>query len=386
MKIAYAVPHQVTGAVGQRVQGVARALLSTGHVDEVTVLGPAHDINENELPGLSLRVVEQLNPGPRTATDKLLRRARLGNATRALLDSMAVLPDLVIGYGGGALYMNRLQEWARNRKVKIAADIVEWYDSGHLPMGKLGPFALDNHLMMTRVAPRCDGVLTVSTFLAHHFHQRGNQQVLIVPPVLDALALKNRSEPHPPGRTELVYCGDPGKKDRLDLVLRAAIQIDPYGHRLRVTVAGPNPQQVAKLAGVDTLPPVVNAVGRLSRPESMDLVGNADWMPLIRDDLRFARAGFPTKVAEAMSFGTPIMANLTSDLGQLLEHDANGIVIRGADLAAIQEALMHALEIRPVEYEHIRKAARSTALSFFDYREYVVPLTEWLDRVMNKES
>jgi len=385
VKVAYAVPHLVVGAVGQRVLGVSRAMLATGHVDAVTVLGPAHDITDTELLGVGFRVVEEIGEGPRTATDKTLRRLRLGSDTVAALDAMAVQPDLVIVYGGGALYMHRLQNWARGKSIRIAADIVEWYDPSHLPMGRLGPLALDNHLMMSRVAARCDGILAVSSFLARHFSHEGVRAVMVVPPVLDTSGLDVGNGVAPVGRSEFVYCGDPGRKDRLDLVLRAAIQLDQNGARLRFTVAGPDPLKVAQLAGVSELPPVINAVGRVSRAESLELVRHAHWMPLIRDDRRFAHAGFPTKLVEAMSVGTPILGNITSDIGEVLKDGVSGIVAEGATLAATSKAIARALEVSGDRHDRMRQAVLASAREFFDYRQYVASLDEWLNLVMSGE-
>lgn len=381
MKIAYAVPYPVSGAVGQRVLGVTRALLSIEHVHEVTVVGPSYDMTD-ELRGLSFCIAEKLKPAPRTARDKLLRRLRLGHDTVAQLDAMHKSPDLLIAYGGGAMYMRRLQKWSRARGVKIAADIVEWYDSSHLPMGRFGPLAIDNHLMMTRVAPNCDGIVAISTFLSRHFRQKAKGPVVVVPPVMDIGAVAVRSGATTARRVELAYCGVPGKKDRLDLILRAAIELDPRGTRLRLTVAGPNRRNVAQLARVDELPPVINAVGHVSRQESLELVSAADWVPLIRDDKRFAHAGFPTKVAEAMSVGTPVIANITSDIGKVLTDTVSGIVAEAPTLAATRKAIARAMDLNSEQYGEMRREAHARAREVFAYQHYVTPLHRWLDLIM----
>lgn len=382
LKIAYTVPYPATGAVGQRVFNLSRTLLATGIAVELVVLAPSMEPGLPTAPGLTFVPAEVLPEGPRSRSEKLKRRLRLGMDTVRVLEEMTRAPDLVIVYGGGDLYMSRIQRWARSRDSHVAADLVEWFEPSHQPLGRYGPLALDNHLMMTRTALRSDGIIAISSFLARHFTAKGARHVLVVPPLMDTDGFTADDAPGLATRAEFVYCGEPGKKDRLDLVLRSALELDPDGTRMTLTVAGPTPERVARLAGVDVLPPGINAVGRISRDESLKLVRHAHWVPLIREDKRFAQAGFPTKAAEAMSVGTPIVANLTSDLGKLLTDGQTGVVAAAADLESTKIALTNALTFTHDRHEQMRRATHRRAQELLDYRQHISPLGRWLAEVV----
>lgn len=383
MRIAYAVPHPVRGAVGQRIHGLSRAILATGLVSHVSIVATDCDSAIRDEPGVEFAEVGQLLQGP-SLRSKVARRLAAGTDSVRALGGLQPRPDALLVYGGGAMYMSTLQGWARRNNLPMAADMVEWYDATHLPLGRFGPHALDNHIMMTRTARNCDGVIAISTFLAKHFTDLGNRNVITIPPLLTSCPAPAKPKTGGAGIIEFAYCGIPGKKDRLDLVLRSVIHLDPQGERMRLTIAGPDPAALANLAGVEELPPVIQPRGPVDRAESLEIVGGAHWMPLVRDSRRFAHAGFPMKAAEALTLGTPLIANITSDLGKVLTDGRTGIVVAQADIAAICHAVNRALEMESDEYLAIADRALARAREFFDPTAHLAELSRWLIRVTGR--
>lgn len=379
MKLAYAVPHPVTGAILQRVTGIVRSL-TIAHPDAAfTVLAPSLDESADGHPKVEFVSVEAADSAANGIT-KVVRRVHLGRETVRALDF--VDPDLVIIYGGGALYMSRIQSWARARGKLVAADAVEWYDASHLPGGRWGPFALDNELMMRRTLLACDGAITISTFLAEHVSRSTAMPVVVVPPLLDLASIDWETTRRP--RQRLVYCGNPGLKDDLGIVIQAIAQVDPEGQYLELKIAGPDATQVAQLPGVKSVPPSVRALGRLSSADSVALMASATWAPLVRPDRRFAHAGFPTKMVEALAVGTPPIVNITSDLGRYLVHGENALVLRDARVSSLAKTLEEALLFSVDKLDGMSRRARATAENNFDIGGYPVQLGAWLSAVASK--
>jgi glycosyltransferase involved in cell wall biosynthesis len=261
----------------------------------------------------------------------------------------------------------------------MAADAVEWYDRTHLPGGRWGPFAIDNELMMRRSLSACDGVIAISQFLGRFISERSNASVLVVPPVLDVKSIAWKPGLGPLQR--LAYCGTPGRKDDLGVIIAALSSVDPDGSSFEFLIAGPSAEELRQLPGVPDLPDSVHAVGRLSQEDSLALVTSATWAPLARPDRRFAHAGFPTKLVEALAVGTPPIANLTSDLGSYLEHERNSLVLADGTVESAIMALDTARSLSSADIADISRRARETAEEHFDFRAHSARLGEWLDEM-----
>ncbi|MDR7252079.1 glycosyltransferase involved in cell wall biosynthesis [Nocardioides sp. BE266] len=379
MKIAYAVPHPVTGAIRQRVLGLVRSIRAARPDVEVTVLAPAIDLPAESAGTVTFRRVEVIPDGA-DAKDKVARRVRLGTETVAELGR--VRPDLVIIYGGGALYMGRIQSWARRVGCLVAADAVEWYDRSHLPGGRWGPFAIDNELMMRRSLLACDGVIAISQFLASFVSRQSSASVVVIPPLLDVQAIAWEA-----GRgalQRLAYCGTPGRKDDLGVFIAALSAVDPDGRSFELVVAGPSEDDLLRLPGVTSIPDSVRTVGRLSSEDSLALVTSATWAPLARPDKRFAHAGFPTKLVEALAAGTPPIANLTSDLGSYLKTGRNSLVMADSTLESAMVALDTARSLSEADIADMSGRARVTAEENFDFRAHAAHLDSWLGEMSSR--
>jgi glycosyltransferase involved in cell wall biosynthesis len=104
-------------------------------------------------------------------------------------------------------------------------------------------------------------------------------------------------------------------------------------------------------------------------------------VPLLRPVRRYAQAGFPTKVVEAMSSGTAVIANLTSDLELYVRHGETGIVVSSNSRGDMAQALEIAIEGGRTMSHALGAAARREALLSFDFRTYSGVLSEFVERV-----
>ena len=102
----------------------------------------------------------------------------------------------------------------------------------------------------------------------------------------------------------------------------------------------------------------------------MASVARADFSVLLRRPDKVATAGFPTKFVESLAVGTPVIATLTSDLGDHLVDGQNGLICDDASPETVARALERALALSGREKSALRKAARHTAETGFDYRRH----------------
>ena len=307
-----------------------------------------------------------------------------GRRTATWLDELRPKPDAVIIYGGAAVFASHVIRWARGNGAYAIVDAVEWYDATHQPGGRFGPFAMTNEIAMRSVLPRAGNVVAISSFLAEHFRASGCH-VMTVPPTTDVMNLPARLE-HGGGPLRLAYAGVPGRKDLLGNVIAAVARVHAQrpGAGPRLDVAGVTGEEIWATPGLGDLGPEATASwltphGRIDRSAATNLIRSADFMPLLRPNARYAHAGFPTKVVESLSLGTPVLGNLTSDLGSYLVDGRNAVLCPDHSVAAVVDALTRALALSTSELSDMRHAARFTAEQSFDYRVHVESVKAFLE-------
>ncbi|MFC8847545.1 MULTISPECIES: glycosyltransferase family 4 protein [unclassified Micromonospora] len=386
--IAYVVPFPFPwgSAAARRVFGICASLAAAGH--HVVVLGSQSrgsaliPVEVPDGPGsVSSIGFGGLVPGP---SGMLRRAARSLASDRALLQwitAQPALPSHVLLYGVGADRTARVRRWCRDNRISLIADVVEWYDPWHLPGGPLGPSRVSNEMVMRYHHPRCDGVIAISSYLEDYYRRRTS--VLRLPPTLDVAALDVADRAGDGGRAglRLVYFGSPGRKDRLAIVIEGVDRAHRDGVDVTLTVCGPSVDEVQGLLGRRAVPSSVLLRGSLPQQDVPAIIRQADFSVILRRDARYAHAGFPTKFCESLANGTPVITNLTSDLGSYLQDGREGLVCPDDSAESLRRVLARAAQLDPVRQDAMREAARRQALASFDYRNFSRPLAEFLDAV-----
>jgi glycosyltransferase involved in cell wall biosynthesis len=378
-------PFPSGAASSRRVMGIADALRS-GNNEVIICAEQPKDSNTSTLAKLSDYNVSYLNKAPSNSNlRKGFEMFRSGTNALRWLNALRNQPDVVIDYGGYAIYDAYLIPWCRKNKIPLIIDAVEWYDPTHVPLGAWGPFRWNSELAI-RFFHICAGnIIAISSYLERYYQSKGCRTIRI-PPTLDTKKISYRLEPsHLKKPVILAYTGFPGKKDLLNNVIAALLQIDPHGQNIQLVVAGPKPQEVLQLPVFSNsiykdLPGCIEALGNLPFEETLNVVRDADFTVLLRPPLRYAQAGFPTKVPESLAVGTPVICNITSDLGDYIRDGWEGLICRNESVTACIEAIERAILLTPAQKESMRKAARAQAERSFDFRNY----SEALDRFIKE--
>lgn len=369
------------GAAARRILGNSQALQEAGF--SVTVAS-GQSIIECQVPIFEGVSVNSL--GERSAENlprwlKRLAYVGMGEKTIAWLDALKKKPYALVLYSGYSPYLLRLIPWGKRNGVRLVFDAVEWYQPDSA-VGYLSPYQINIELAMRWLLPRVPNIISISSFFHDHYSARGCRST-IVPPLLDVVNTKfgddDRDSSIP---LMLVYAGSPGKKDLLDNIMHAVLQVRLQGFNLKLAVAGINPSASAlypslKLFDPSLVASTIDFVGILNHTDSMDLVRNADFSLLLRNVARYSQAGFPTKFVESFSVGTPVIANLTSDLAQHLVDGVTGFRCEGPSAEDLRLAIIRAAQISTASHAEMRRNCRSHALIAFDYRSFSASLSEF---------
>ena len=110
--------------------------------------------------------------------------------------------------------------------------------------------------------------------------------------------------------------------------------------------------------------------GRIPQFEIPNKVKEADFTIFIRPNRKSSNAGFPTKFAESLAVGTPVITNLTGDIGLYLRDGENGLVVSDDSEDQLKNTFNKIIEMKAGDLSKMRKIARKTAEQYFDFREY----------------
>jgi len=391
LHVAYVGPvdYASNSAESQRMTGVIRALRVAGDRVSIGSAGWPADAASTEPNDVRVSALGEtpLPSWPRWR--RVWRGLSWGAATRDWIAGLQPPPDVIVVYGTPAGYLLRLLPLARRLAVPLVLDVVEWYQPAHLPGGRLGPFALANTVSMRLLAPRANGVLAISSFLQDHFEGAG-VPTLRVPPLFElAPPARPAGGRHP---LRLCYVGSSGQKDRETVVhltqLPGLLGLDRA--RLHIDIVGMDRAGARALLGTEADAHLdhecLHFHGRVPAIEARRIVAESDFSVLQRRPERFAQAGFPSKVVESLLLGTPVMANLTSDLHEVLVEGRNARVLGDDTLGSLARAVARVLAEASGGGAFDRDLIAAEARSRFSPVDFATPVHEFLAALTTARS
>jgi glycosyltransferase involved in cell wall biosynthesis len=283
-------------------------------------------------------------------------------------------------------FIKPLLQISKHENIPIFVDAVEWFEATQLPLGKLGPFYWDMIKGIKKDYIKTGNIICISSFFQNYYTMKGSNTVRI-PIILDTQDERWNIENFKPNKNlVLAYAGSPGKKDLLSNIIEG-IYINEYYNKIELRLYGISKLKFIKMLGKKAY--VLNKLEDCIKfyeciPHT--LVGKelqkADFTVLIRHNKRYANAGFPTKVAESLTAGVPIITNLTSDLHLYIKDGQEGIITENSTPQAFCDALNRALKLDVKKLKLMRQTARETALKSFDYRLFVPEIKVFLDNIL----
>ena len=370
MKIAYVGPFSLSSSNANylRVLGVSKSFVNAGH-DVIICAGTKQPDTQKAVDGYSeieLVTTDEYAHGLLTQIPGI-RGLFIGNSTIKWLDSLIVKPDVVVLYGTHFGYLCRLLKYCQQHSIRLIVDVVEWYDPRHLPGGLLGPYAILNELSMRYIVPKVKELFVISQFLEDYFSQR-NCRTLRVPPLFESTNSKNMS---------------PGKKESFDILCKGLCRAAERNAQFRLHIIGLNESDFFRLLPSQITSKLfdgkhVSFYGKLPNSEARKIIASCDFSLLLRKQKRFSQAGFPSKIPESMSLGTPVVTNYFSDLSLFLKHDSNSIIIKEHTAESVAQAIIHATSLGQNELQSLRLNAIQTANDHFSPQHYSQTINKFL--------
>lgn len=266
-----------------------------------------------------------------------------------------------------------------SHNIIILHDSVEWYSPCEFKAGRFDKAYILKNRLNRRVIRNPIRVIGISSYLTEYFYSR-NIQVARIPVIMDVEEVVKVST-NQSNKIKLIYAGDPNGKDYLkDMVNGIEILSDFEKKKLEFNIYGVTEQQIMEMTGRSKLSDCIHCYGRVTRSNVKENLLKSDFSVLMRpSEERYAKAGFPTKVVEAMTYGVAMICNISSDLEIYLEDMRNAVIVKGYNETAFSEAVRRVLCMSNTDIVNIKKQARKTAEQFFDYRLYIETIRKLIE-------
>lgn len=283
-------------------------------------------------------------------------------------------PDTVIIYNEKEKLTSRIISFCHGCGITVGADVTEWYEISHSKKW--------NHIVAKNVDYRIrkmdknlDYIISISPYFTAYYKSIGCKNVIEIPPIMDCIETTINPTVH--RVRHVVYAGSPAQKDLILPFLDAVAKRNENQVDIIVDIVGVSNEQVMSLMQI-THPEQrgIIAYGRVPHEKCIEIVKMADFSVLFRENLRYAKAGFSTKLSESLSLGIPVLCNSVGGADEIIQDGQNGIKIDGYDTATIIDAINRIISLSDSEIDDLKHNALNTGRNLFDGSAYVAVLND----------
>jgi glycosyltransferase involved in cell wall biosynthesis len=380
-------------APGKRVYANAKVLQKLGY--DVIIIGLSEmsaSFSQKHYDGFMFYNL----PRPRKILDLFYYKVFFNLFKMILSQKEEIGLSLVIYYGSiGFSYFNSiLLRLCRKHNVKVVSDCVDWLIvKTKNPLFNLIKF-LDDFYQKGFVNKKVDGIIVISSYLANYY-KRSVSPLIIIPPLSPAPSKLNSTLKISAlcgNQKKIIYAGIPfrrGKrvlskenmKDRIDKIIELLYKAHKRGCNFTFYIYGFSKEEFIYALPeqekyVDALGESVEFHAFQKNEDVISKITEADFTILIRDVNRMTTAGFPTKVSESISNGTPVITTRTSDLPKYIVEGETGFFIKSEGEKAI-EKLVNILNLERAEV--LRMKENCIKHNPFYYENYSDTFRNFLD-------
>lgn len=267
-----------------------------------------------------------------------------------------------------------LKYYTRKRSILLIHDSVEWYSANQFALRILSPSYIMKNIANKYLVDRNFKVIAISRFLQQYFDKKGVETIRI-PIVFDTVDMSENQSFN--NKLVISYAGSPGKKDYLDVMLKGISALDKrHMEQIEFRIFGVDEKVIKRMFGLNLsgymkIQKSLKIFGRVSRDKVIESLRDSDFSVMLRDsNARYAKAGFPTKIVESLSCGTPVITNISSDLGEYLTDLVNSIIVKECNSSSFSEAIKKALSLNTEMIKNMKMNAYNTSLTYFNIDLY----------------
>lgn len=280
----------------------------------------------------------------------------------------------------------KMKNLMQDRKIPYALELCEWYDPSIYKFGKADIRYWINQKTLGKKYVKENKIIAISRYLQNYYEKCGVSCIRI-PTILDLEELGYREDTSNE-KIKIMYAGNPGKsKELLKQIFEAIADLkqedEHLCEKLCFDIYGVNEEQVVynienDRTLLESVRDCIQIQGKVKQEIMNSVYQEHDYSIFMRPHRRSSEAGFPTKLAESLAAGTPVLVNQTGDISCYIENGENGYLVEN-DREEIKKLFRELISMEKSRYTKMRKNARKTAECSFDYRVYEKEMDKFIN-------
>jgi glycosyltransferase involved in cell wall biosynthesis len=302
---------------------------------------------------------------------------------------------VVVNACSGAKHVPWIFRYCKKNKISVIGDICEYYSYRHFKFGILNSQWILFYLIFHTFIKKLENYIFVSSYLENLFTKHAKNFVRIEAPYEVDEAQKT---PYKIRKTNLknndssiniIYAGSPGKKDLLYEFINCLCAYKNFTKNINLDIYGITFLEFSQLnKNAENLSyegnhHKITFHGRVSLNNIKINLKKSHYSLLLRKDETFSKAGFPSKVAESLAHGVPVICNYTSDMRRLLSGENCLVHVLDETPNSIGMALTKLSSISDKDYFKLRKNALKAAKRHFSLEAYTNKMHNVINQCRN---
>lgn len=216
----------------------------------------------------------------------------------------------IVAYNLPSIPFKHVIQYCKKHNIKVIADVTEWYDEKRLSFFKRFFKRIDTNFRMKKLNLLCDGIIVISNYLLNYYSNF--KPKIQIYPLMDYVFWeaneyrykKNVND----GIKHSITIATSNFESKEDFT--AIINKFKDNDNISINVVGPC--KAIKNSNFN-----INFYGALDRENMYRIFEKTTFNCVVRKQTRANNAGFPSKFAESIILGIPVIYSNFSDLDQL---------------------------------------------------------------------
>lgn len=290
-------------------------------------------------------------------------------------------PKFIIMYGyAGEKW---LIKFCKKNNIPLIVERVDWFeksDRSRFVEREILQKAVDKTIL--DLDKNVNGVISISRFFEDYYNSI-NVPTIFIPPIFEFNKIEEISRFKSDSKIRLVYAGSVGgTKDLIAPILHAIRNINENSVVVSIDLVGPTIDQIENTTNKKGWERFgVKAYGKMNNDDAKNVIKKADFSILLRQNKRYAKAGFSTKFAESMCLGVPVICTKVGGADAFVNNMVDGVLLKDNTSEEIETTLNTLINKNEDDIYTMKRNAYAKAMSLFNIDSYTDQLKKFLDEL-----